>query len=113
MKNINPGEFRNRITFLKSVDVENEVHETTKELQDYASVWASVEPLKGREYYEAQTLRQELTYKIRIRYSPSLKIDPSTLIKFGNDRIFQIIDISNIEERNRILEIHAIEKVKP
>jgi SPP1 family predicted phage head-tail adaptor len=111
---INPGEFDCRITFQKRVDSENASGETVQVLVNYITVWASIEPLiiKAKEYYEAaQSIRPEMLYQIITWYSPSFSIDATMLIKFG-DRAFQIIGVANIGERNRFLNIRAVEKVQ-
>lgn len=35
---------------------------------DVATVWASIEPLKGREFLEAQAIQSQISVRIRIRY---------------------------------------------
>ena len=72
------------------------------------TVWASVEPTRGREYQEAQRIRPELTYKITTRYHK--EVTPDMFIKF-KDRFFDITSIINVKERNEMLEIICIEKI--
>lgn len=35
---------------------------------DVATVWAAIEPLRGREFLESQTINAAITVRIRIRY---------------------------------------------
>lgn len=102
------GDLRHRITFQRLVETTNEVGEVVQKLQDYTTVWAAIEPTSGREYYEAQKIQPELTYKITIRYLPD--ITPDMVIKYKN-RLFQINNIINPDERNFILELMCIEKI--
>jgi SPP1 family predicted phage head-tail adaptor len=104
----NSGNLRHRVTFQRLTEATNEVGETIQKLQDYRTVWAAIEPVTGREYYEAQKMQPELTYKITIRYLPD--ITPSMLIKY-KDRLFQINDIINPDERNFTLQLMCIEKI--
>mgnify|MGYP001255372296 CR=1 FL=1 len=106
---MNPGELRHRIIFQRLVETTNEVGETVQTLEDYATVWAAIEPTTGREYYEAQKLQPELTYKITVRYRND--ITPDMTIKF-KDRAFQITSIINPKERNEVLQIMCTEQVK-
>lgn len=105
------GELRHRITILQMVESKNEVKESILIPQPWKTVWASVEPLEiyGRENIEAQKIQPEVRYKITIRYlsgiTPEMKID-------FKGRIFEIQNILNIGERNRYMEIYAVEKVE-
>lgn len=71
------------------------------------SVWANVAPTTGREYEEAQKLREETTYKITTRYFPNITADMK--IMFGL-RVLEIISVLNVGERNTELQIVAKEK---
>lgn len=42
---------------------------------DYITVWASVEPLNGRELFAAQEHHSEVTHRIRIRYRDGVTAD--------------------------------------
>ena len=87
---------------------ENEIGKTVQRLEPYKTVWASVEPLKGREYLESQKVQPELTYRITTRYHKG--ITPDTIIKY-KDRELNIQNIINPHERNQRLEIYCTEKV--
>jgi SPP1 family predicted phage head-tail adaptor len=106
---MNPGKLRHRVTIQRMADTVNSINETVQAPQDYITVWASFEPVTGREYMEMQTIRPELTYKAIMRYH--VGITPDMLLKFRG-RLFEITDILNAEERNRELQIMCIEKVR-
>lgn len=103
------GRTNKRIKFCRYVEKENTLSQTEQTLKEVKTVWASVEPTRGREYQEAQRIRPELTYKITTRYHKG--ITPDMLIKF-KDRYFQIVSIINVRERNEMLEIICTEKIK-
>ncbi|MCD3331237.1 phage head closure protein, partial [Clostridium botulinum] len=90
-------------------DVENEVNDIEHKLQDIKTVWASVNPIRGREYLENKKVQAELTYKVTIRYTKG--IAPDMLIKF-KDKILNIQDIINPYESNKFLELMCTEKVE-
>lgn len=75
---------------------------------DTATVWASIEPLRGREYWEAQKINAEISHKIRMRYREGVK--PNMRLKFGS-RIFEIISVFSPEERRRELWYLCKERV--
>mgnify|MGYP001542883859 FL=1 len=102
------GRTNKRITFCRYTEKQNELLQTETALEEIKTVWASVEPTRGREYQEAQSIRPELTYKITTRYHK--EVTPDMFIKF-KDRYFQIVSIINVRERNEMLEIVCTEKL--
>lgn len=40
---------------------------------DVASLWAAVRPLNGKEYFEGQQLKANITHKVEIRYDNRVK----------------------------------------
>lgn len=102
------GRTNKRITFYRYEEKENALLQTEQILTKVKTVWASVEPTRGREYQEAQRIRPELTYKITTRYHK--EITPDMFIKF-KDRLFNIISIINVKEKNEMLEIICTEKI--
>lgn len=102
------GRTNKRISFCRYAEKENELLQTEQVLEVVKTVWASVEPTRGREYQEAQRIRPELTYKITTRYHK--EVTPDMFIKF-KDRYFQIVSIINVREHNEMLEIICTEKI--
>ena len=102
------GRTNKRVTFCRYTEKQNELLQTEKVLEEIKTVWASVEPTRGREYQESQRIRPELTYKITTRYPK--EVTPDMFIKF-KDRYFQIVSIINVRERNEMLEIVCTEKL--
>lgn len=41
--------------------------------QTYATTWAAIEPLRGREFMEAQGVQGDLTVRIRLRYRTDVR----------------------------------------
>ncbi len=67
------------------------------------AVWASVEPLTGRELYMAMQVQAQVTHKIKIRYVSG--VTPKMRVVYGS-RNFNIESVLNIEERN--IEMHLM-----
>ncbi len=101
------GRTNKRVTFCRYEEKENGLSQMGQVLTEVKTVWASVEPTRGREYQEAQRVRPELTYKITTRYHKG--ITPDMSIKFKG-RFFNIISIINVREQNAMLEIVCTEK---
>ena len=103
------GRTNKRITFCRYEEKENALLQSEQALVEVKTVWASVEPTRGREYQEAQRIRPELTYKITTRYHK--EVTPDMFIKFKN-RFFEIKSIINVREENKMLEIICTEKIE-
>lgn len=100
---MNIGDLRHRITIQQPVESSNTFGEVEKTWQDVATVWASIEPLRGREYFDSQQINAEVTTRIRIRYRPGIK--PKMRVVYG-ERIFDIQSVIDVEERHK--EIHLM-----
>lgn len=100
------GTLRHRITIQNKTTIKDTVGQEKETWVDLATVWASIEPLKGREYFAAHAVNAENTIKIRIRYYPGLK--PTHRIKYGT-RIFDIQSVINVDERNIEMILMCVE----
>ena len=69
---------------------------------------ASIEPLNGRESWQAQQVEATVTHRLRILYRTG--ITPGMRALFGS-RVFHFDSILNREEANEELEILATEVV--
>lgn len=105
---MNISKLRHRVTIQNKVTLPDGYGGVTSTWQDVATVWASVEPLNGRELYAAQQVKAELTHRIRIRYMSGIK--PEMRIAFDN-RTFEIEAIIDPEERHESLELLCSEVV--
>ncbi len=70
--------------------------------------WASVEPLSGREYFDAQQVNADVTHKASMRYRSG--IDSTMRILLGS-RLLLILAVLNTEERSRELVLMCREEV--
>lgn len=83
------GKLRHRITIQRLVETLDEYNDPVVTWEDVATnVPTSVEPLQGREFYQAQQAQSEVTVRFRIRYRSGL--DASMRIVFEG-RYFGII----------------------
>lgn len=110
---IDPGQMRHRITFQRFSgaldDYGDPIHTDDTQWEDVATVWAAIDPISGREFYEAQQSQSEVSHKIRCRYRAGLTTDMR--IKY-RDRVFEIVSIINWQERRESLLIMAKELVR-
>lgn len=103
---IKPGELRHKIDILTPPVDRNdygEVDETAEWPVFKEGVWASVEPLKGRELFTAQQINSEITLKVKMWYIPGVK---AKMRIRSRGQVFEIVGppIDN-KQINRELEL--------
>jgi len=91
------GKYRHYITIQQPVETIDDVGQTVTSWEDYKTVWAQIQPLKGREYWQSQQVNAEVTHRITIRYLEG--INSKMRVKFG-DRYFEIEPPINPDEKN-------------
>lgn len=64
------GKLRNRVTIQRRHETRDAVGAVVVTYLDVRSVWASVEPLTGREFFAAQQVQADAVTRIRLRYMP-------------------------------------------
>lgn len=102
------GPLRHQVTLRSYTKTRDAYGGEIETWSDFATVWASVDPLIGREYIAAKQIQAEVSHKIRMRYING--VDPTMKIVFGS-RTFEIVSILNVAEQNRELVIMATEDV--
>jgi len=75
-----------------------------------ATVWGSIEPLRGREYFENAQVQGQTTHRIVIRYQSS--VDSSyRVVDACDSRVFNIVGGPiNPNDRNVLLELMVKEQ---
>lgn len=96
------GEMRHRIILQRPIEADDGHKGHTVTWQVAATLWASVEPLSGREYFYSHQIKAEITHRVKIRYRED--ITTKMRIKHG-DRVLEIESILDKKERRQILEI--------
>ncbi len=99
------GQLRHRVTIQKLNEAQGSTGEILKgdaQWTDFATVWASIKPLRGRELFIAQQVSAEVNIQIGFRFLKG--VVPRMRILFGA-REFDVKEVLNLEERNRELEL--------
>ena len=102
------GALRHRITLQSATDTPDGGGGFTTVWTDVATVWAAIEPLKGREQLHAAQLETPVTHRVTLRYRAG--VTPKMRVKFGT-RVFNIRAVIDAEERHRTLELMCEEGV--
>lgn len=102
------GDLRHRVTF-QSEGGEDNLDEYGQSIGwvDVYTVWASVEPLSGREFFAAQQVNSEVSVKIRMRYRSDAPT--SDMRGFYNGKTYEVVAVIDVEERHD--ELHVLCKV--
>lgn len=72
------------------------------------TVWGEIRPLTGKEFVHGRANDAQVTHEVTIRYYSGLT--PRHRLKFGT-RIFNIVQLRDIEERNRMMIVLVNEDV--
>jgi SPP1 family predicted phage head-tail adaptor len=104
---MNAGTLDRRVDFLRYQEAENEVGATEQQLVKVFSTWARIEPLRGREYYEAQRIKDADNFKITIRYRKN--ITDSMIIQYQQQQ-YDIQTVTDPYMAHISLEIYCVLK---
>lgn len=97
MKSMQIAKLRHRIVLQEHISSRDSFGAELKTWSDKSKVWASIEPLSGKEYFAVQQVNAEVNTKITIRYRTGIK--PTMRVLFEG-RVFEILSILNTEEKN-------------
>ncbi len=92
------GKLRHRIAIQSATETLDEYRQATKAWATETTVWGSIEPLTGRELFDAAQVNPEINLRVRLRYYAALTTKKR--LQFG-DRNFGIYSIANADEMNR------------
>lgn len=91
------GKLRHRITFQQESLTPDGMGGSTKTWTSLGTVSAQVEPLSGKEFFQAQQIQSSVTHKVTMRYRANTI--PSLRILFGT-RTFDVNAVLDPEERH-------------
>ena len=103
---INAGQLDKRVKIQQATVARDAHGQPIETWSDLASVWASIEPLRGREFFAARQFQAETTHKLTGHWISGVL--PTMRISHGS-RTFGIEAVINVGERNRVLELMCTE----
>lgn len=77
------GPLRHRVTIQRRVESQNPDGGIVWSWVDHATVWAAIEPIMGREYFDAAQVHSEVSVRIRMRYRSDMHT--TMRIRHGDD----------------------------
>lgn len=93
---------RNLIEIQHPVFTANDFGEQENTWTTYATIYAAIQGLSGREYIINDVKNAEVNYRIFTEFIDGVK--PTDRVKFG-DRYFAIVSVVNLDELNRELQL--------
>lgn len=111
-RTIDPGKFRRRIEIHTNTPVEDDTGQSGNVFGLAATVWGSVEPVRGLERFEALQVKSMVTHRITIRH---YALTPEDLLKDAEDTTVEwhIDSVLRLDDQGaRYLEVWAKEVVK-
>jgi SPP1 family predicted phage head-tail adaptor len=105
---MNAGELKQRITIQQAVETSDSEAVTVTAWNTFTTVWAAVEPLSGREFFNAQQLNSELTTRFRIRCQSGITTKMRILF---DARVFNILSVIDIKSAKKEMHLMAKEVI--
>lgn len=96
------GDLRQRVTINSKTASQDSFGAEQITWVEFATVWAAVEPLTGREFMDARQITAEVTTRVRIR-----KLDgviPEMQVVFGS-KVYDVLAVLHVEERKREMQL--------
>lgn len=98
---IDSGELRHRVQVQKCTTPRDNSGSFTETWTTVKTVYAKVEPLTGREFYNARQVVADVTHKITMRFTG---LAPDDRLKHSG-RVYDILRVLNIDKLNWALEV--------
>ena len=94
------------VTVERRGNAQDEAGQARESWYSQGQAWASIRPISGREFFAASGERAEITHSMILRHGTPLQ--PRDRITY-NGRVFDVISVMNVDERNRYLKAMATE----
>ncbi len=104
------GDLRHRITIESRTTSQDAYKDTVESWSTVGTYWACIRPASGREQVVAEQLQAQVTHSIVMRHQGATSITPKMRVTFGS-RTFHIQSVTNVDERNYMLQLYAVEVV--
>ena len=102
------GRLRHRVIIQNPTRAGDAMGQAIATWTTHATVWASIQPLKGREFFDAQKVSSEVSAKIITRYVSG--VSPKCQIVHGTSTYRVIGAIINTGMRNKTLQFMVIQQ---
>lgn len=102
------GRLNKRVTIQANTPTQDTFGE---EVDSWAAItggqrWAAIEPLRGRERFDAQQVNPTVSHKVTIRFLST--VEPAMRVLFGTRKL-QIDAVVDPQERGEMMELYCTE----
>jgi len=108
---IDVGALKDRITFMRLGETEDDMGLTTQGLVPIATVWATFKPVRGSERYELYKMESDAKWKGYIRYSSDVKDITAEDYLIYNGHQYQLTDVIDVDNQHAMIEFYAVKKL--
>lgn len=98
------GRLRCRITLERPVETAAPSGAPALRWERVGRFWAAVEPIRGREYFSANQIRDEVDAKITLRYMQGIEVTPCMRIRH-QETLYNIQSVIDVKSAHRTLEL--------
>jgi SPP1 family predicted phage head-tail adaptor len=99
---VRTGRLRHRVRIERYTQTQDEYGAIVEAWAPLADVWAEVQALRGREYWEAQQVAAEAVYRLTIRYRDDLTTEDRIV---HGDTMMDIQHAADPDGRRAVLEV--------
>ena len=92
------GDLRHRVTIQRLSITKDSLGGVVETWVDFKTCWAKVQPVSGREYWEAKKANAEVSIRVTMRHTAGIL--PNMRL-FHAARFLEIVVVRDIDERNR------------
>lgn len=100
-----PGTLNQRVTLVIKTWITNAMGESVQTSAPFVMIWCRIEPLGGREYWDAQAVRSEATHKIMAYFHSELKSE--NVIRDSSGVSYEIMSARDLGSEKRYVECIA------
>lgn len=108
---IRAGDLTRLITVQQRSTIADSFGQQLTSWTDVKQIYAAIQPLSGRELFQAQAIQSEITHSITVRYD-DIFLDPKIVATYRlnyKNRLFDITAANNFDEGDRVMTLLASE----
>lgn len=103
------GRLRHRVTIEQKSVTRSAIGEEVVSWVAFATVWAEVAPLRGREFFAAQQTQSSVDYKVTMRYLAGVTREMRIV---WDGLPLDIVSVIDVEGRRAVLELMCVSGVR-
>ena len=104
------GKYFLRVTFQRNTPTKGNAGQEVDSWSDLGKAFASIRPVRGREYLTQSGENSDVTHSIGCRAQDSFTLRPDDRVLYGS-RVFDIKSALDVDERGRDLELMCVERI--